>query len=170
MTSDEMNDGNDMASEGDSLGAEFAEENFVENDGVHEYSAPTSNEPVDGFSTVPEAEEVEDATRAKAQSAIKETSTSLAWDRDWSPQRLANELQHIEDEIREVLDGRDPRRKRKFTGTRRWLELQEDLITMQFGDKFDQQTLARIQQLVRRRHSLFSQLRYLAGTRPTWNT
>lgn len=119
---------------------------------------------------LPDAEEDDERESDIAAVGARDTSTSQAWDRDWSPQRLAAELKHVEEEIRELLEGRDPKRKRKFTGTRRWLELQEDLIQLHYTEKYDQPTLARIQQLVRRRHSLFQQLRFLSGTRPTWNT
>lgn len=93
-----------------------------------------------------------------------------AWDGDWTPQRIGTELRELEEEIRELLGERDPRRKRKFTGTRRWHELLEDLIGLHYSSHFDEKTVARIQLLVARRQALFRRLRFLALTRPTWNT
>ena len=100
----------------------------------------------------------------------EETTTSTAWDVDWTPHRLGIELQHVEEKIKELLGSRDPRRKRKFTGTRRWNELHEDMIQAHFGDPLDQKTIREIEQLISKRHALFTRLRFLAGTRPVCNS
>lgn len=118
----------------------------------------------------PSAESSEPETRPTTRTPHEETTTSTAWDVDWTPHRLEIELQHIEDKIKELLGSRDPRRKRKFTGTRRWNELHEDMIQAHFGDHLDQKAIREIEQLISRRHALFTRLRFLAGTRPVWNS
>ena len=92
------------------------------------------------------------------------------WDRERSPHKIAVELKRIESEIRGVLEGRDPKRKRKLGGTRRWLELQEDIVSWRHTGRFDESTLNRLQELTARRHYLFRRLCFLATTRGTWNT
>lgn len=92
------------------------------------------------------------------------------WTNELSTQRIAVELKHIEAEIRRLLEGRDPKRKRKLGGTRRWLELEEDLISWRHSGRFEESTLARLSELIARRHYLFKRLRFVTGTRPTWNT
>ena len=69
-----------------------------------------------------------------------------------------------------MLEGRDSRRKRKLGGTRRWMELEEDIIQWYYAGRFDEPTLQRLRELVSKRHYLFRRLRFIAGTRPTWNT
>ncbi len=103
---------------------------------------------------------VRDAATAQATDWVNETSAS----------RIGAELRHIEQEIRTLLEGRDPKRKRKFAGTRRWFELEEDLLELKFTGRLDEELLTRIQLLVARRHHLFRRLRFLAGTRPGWNS
>ncbi|MGD2108028.1 MAG: hypothetical protein PVI86_01425 [Phycisphaerae bacterium] len=92
------------------------------------------------------------------------------WANELSPQRIAVELKRIESEIRRLLENRDPRRKRKLGGTRRWLELEEDIIAWRHTGRFDEKTLTRLGELVARRHFLFRRLRFLTGTRPVWNS
>lgn len=92
------------------------------------------------------------------------------WAAESSAHRLIVELKRIEGEVRDLLADRDPKRKRKLAGTRRWLELEEDLIAWRYSDRFDVETLRRLNELVARRHHLFRRLRFLAATRPTWNT
>jgi hypothetical protein len=87
-----------------------------------------------------------------------------------SYRRLIAELKAIEQEIRELLESKDAKRKRRFSGTRRWLDLEEDILEWRFSGRFEDPTLLRVQQLIARRHYLFRRLRFLAGTRPTWNT
>jgi len=95
---------------------------------------------------------------------------TLPFDRETSTPRIASELRRIESEIRELIEERDSRRKRKFSGTRRWHELEEDILTWKFTDRFTPEQLNHVQQLVARRHHLFHRLRFLASTRPTWNS
>ncbi len=92
------------------------------------------------------------------------------WENELSAHRVAVELRRIESEVRAMLEDRDPKRKRKFTGTHRWHELEEDIISWRFSGRFDEDTLRRAQELINRRHYLFQHLRFLASTRPTWNT
>ena len=96
--------------------------------------------------------------------------TPTDWANEVSSQRIAVELKHIETEIRRLLEGRDPKRKRKLGGTRRWRELEEDLISWRHSGRFEEPTLARLGELIARRHYLFKRLRFVTGTRPIWNT
>jgi len=99
-----------------------------------------------------------------------ETGAKPDWEHETSVKHIAVELKHIEKEVRKILDSLDTRRKRRLTGTRRWLDLEEDMINWQFGGKFDAKTLARLRELITQRNHLFTRLKFLAGTRPTWNT
>jgi len=123
-----------------------------------------------------EAYEKEDAGDTDSISEGPETepdsaaATPREWDKEVSARRVVIELKRVETEIRELLQDRDSKRKRKLTGTRRWLELEEDIVSWRFASRFDEETLARVRQLVARRHHLFKRLRFLAGTRSTWNT
>jgi hypothetical protein len=92
------------------------------------------------------------------------------WDRELSSQKIVVELKRIESEVRRLLEPWDSKRKRKLSGTRRWRELEEDIISWRFTSRISEPTLQRLQELVTRRHHLFRQLRFVAGTRPTWNT
>ena len=91
------------------------------------------------------------------------------WSNESSPHVLIVELKRIESEIREALELRDTKRKRKLAGTRRWLELQEDIMSWRFSGRFDEPTLRRLEQLITKRHYLFTRLRFLEGTRPIRN-
>lgn len=91
-------------------------------------------------------------------------------EQECSPQRIAVELKKIEAEVRKLLEDRDPKRKRRLAGTRRWRELEEDLIALRYSNRIDEPTLETLQRLVQRRHYLFNRLRFLALTRPTWNS
>ncbi|MGB2985660.1 MAG: hypothetical protein WBE26_07225 [Phycisphaerae bacterium] len=92
------------------------------------------------------------------------------WSNEMSAHKIVVELKRIESEIRRLLEGRDTKRKRKLAGTRRWLELQEDIITWRYSSRIDEPTLRHLQELVAKRHHLFGRLCFIAGTRPTWNT
>lgn len=92
------------------------------------------------------------------------------WGAELSAHRIVVELKRIEAQVREILEGRDSKRKRKLGGTWRWHELEEDLISWHSAARFDEQTLARLRELITKRHYLFGRLRFLAGTRPTWNS
>ena len=115
----------------------------------------------DADSITDEPEDVEEA------SAV---TTIPNWDRETSVHRIAIELKRVEKEIRDLLEGRDGKRKRKLTGTRRWLDLEEDIISWQYSGRVDQETLAQIRRLITRRHYLFRRLHFVAGTRHGWNT
>jgi len=92
------------------------------------------------------------------------------WQQEFSGHKIAAELVRIETDVRKILEERDPKRKRKFTGTERWHELEEDVIAMKFSGRMEEDALRELTRLVMQRHFLFSQLRYVASTRPTWNT
>ena len=92
------------------------------------------------------------------------------WDRECSAHKIAVALKRIETEVRELLEPRDTRRKRKLSGTRRWRELEEDILAWRFAGRMDESTLQRLHELVIRRHHLFRRLHFMAGTRPAWNT
>ncbi|MHC4698085.1 MAG: hypothetical protein ACYTFA_15235 [Planctomycetota bacterium] len=91
-------------------------------------------------------------------------------DHDAVAHRIAVQLKRVEAEVREVLEGRDSKRKRKLSGTRRWRELEEDIIAWRYSGRFDEASLTRLRDLVARRHYLFRSLRYVTGTRRRWNT
>lgn len=110
-------------------------------------------------------------TEPEPKRAEKERSRVRGqWDRELSPQRIAVELKKIEDEVRRLLEDRDPKRKRRLAGTRRWLELEEDILSLRYQNRIDEATLDTLHRLVARRHHLFGRLRFLARTRPTWNS
>ena len=92
------------------------------------------------------------------------------WEYELSAHNVAVELKHIEAQVRALLEDRDPKRKRKLSGTHRWQELEDDLLALQFTGRLDDDSIRRLRTLVSRRHHLFHHLRYLASTRPTWNT
>jgi hypothetical protein len=92
------------------------------------------------------------------------------WENELSAHRVAVELRRIESEVRALLEERDPKRKRKLSGTSRWQELEEDIMSWRFSGRFNEEALRRVQELIARRHYLFNRLRFLASTRPTWNT
>ncbi len=119
----------------------------------------------------------DDTSDAEAVADEPDTLTNVAdkpelpdWDNEMSAHKIAVELKRLESEIRELLVGHDTKRKRKLAGTRRWLELEEDIITWRFTGRGDEPGLIRLHDLVTRRHHLFKRLRFLAGTRPRWNT
>lgn len=87
-----------------------------------------------------------------------------------SAHRIAVELKSIESEVRQLLVDHDPRRKRKLGGTRRWQELEEDVINWRFSSRFQDEVLTRLGELIVRRNHLFRRLHFLAGIRPTWNS
>lgn len=92
------------------------------------------------------------------------------WEHEFSAHRIAAELGRIEIEVRRLIEDCDPKRKRRFTGTRRWHELEEDLLSLRFTGRVDEDTLCRVFEHIARRHYLFGQLRFVASTRPTWNS
>jgi len=98
------------------------------------------------------------------------TTIEPDWQRETSARRIAIELKRVESEVRKILDSHDTRRKRKLMGTRRWRELEEDMIRWHFSNRMDQSALKRLTELVPKRHFLFQRLHFLAGTRAGWNT
>lgn len=92
------------------------------------------------------------------------------WESELSAHAVGIELKCIEDEVRAILEDRDPRRKRRLNGTSRWQELEDDLISWRFSGRFSEDALRRLGELIARRHHLFRHLRFLASTRPTWNS
>lgn len=93
---------------------------------------------------------------------------------DWADQAsvndLALELRAVEKKVRSLLEDRDTRRKRKLAGSRRWLELEDDILNLRFSGRVPEDMLRELQVLVQRRHYLFHRLRFLTTTRPTWNS
>ena len=112
--------------------------------------------------------EWDESTAGKSAGAA--SAGALPWDREVSAQRIAGELRRIEGEIRRLLEDHDTRRKRKLAGTRRWNELEEDIIQWRFSGRINDDLLRQVHTLVMRRHHLFNRLRFLATTRPTWNS
>ena len=94
----------------------------------------------------------------------------IDWANECSPRVVAVELKRVEEQVRQLLENRDLRRKRKLAGSRRWAELHEDILSWRYAGRMDEQTLRDLERLISRRHYLFRRLSYLAGTRPTWNT
>ena len=92
------------------------------------------------------------------------------WDVEPEIRHISSELRAIELEVRSLLEGRDPKRKRKLAGTRRWLELEEDVIALKHAGRIAEDALVVVQRLISRRHCLFRRLHFLSATRPTWNT
>lgn len=159
----------------ESADAEIEDEAEGANEKKSELLGVTSN--VDAFSAEPERED-EDSGEGDLDELDKmlddeETpKAGEAFDLEscCSVRRIAVELKHVEQQVREILDVLDTRRKRRLTGTRRWLDLQEDMVNWRYGNKFDTATLDRLQQLVAQRHYMYQRLRFLSGTRPTWNS
>ena len=128
-------------------------------------------------STVPltESDDAGDADRIPDEEVgpapkTAESRKPASLDHEMSAHRIAVELKRVEAEVRDLLEGRDSKRKRKLSGTRRWHELQEDVISWRYTGRFDEQSLRRLQELIAKRDYLFRRLSYIAGTRPEWNT
>lgn len=107
------------------------------------------------------------ALPADEEPKIQEAATPELpnWDRERSAHRIVVELKRIEADVRGLLENRDTKRKRKLSGTRRWLDLEEDVIAWRYAGRFDEDTLRRLQELIHRRHHLFGRLRYLTAAR-----
>jgi hypothetical protein len=121
-------------------------------------------------STSPDDDMGDAAGLPTTEEPVETTRGEINWDRELSTQRIAIELRRIETEVRRLLEDKDPKRKRRLAGTRRWFELEEDIIALSYSGRIDQETLLELQNLVIRRHHLFRRLRFLASTRPTWNS
>lgn len=92
------------------------------------------------------------------------------WENEKSAHKIIVELKRVESEVRRLLEGRDGRRKRKLAGTRRWRELEDDLIAWRHTRRIDELTIRSLHELITRRHYLFQRLRFVASTRPTSNS
>ncbi len=146
--------------------------------------ADTPAEDYAAGSPVTSADEAADAVAAKDDTSDTDDLTATSeepadgaaeskppsYGKEGSAHQIIVELKRIESEVRSLLDGRDSKRKRKLAGTRRWLELEEDLLGWQHSGRIDASTVRRLQDLVLLRHHLFTRLRFIASTRPTWNT
>ncbi len=123
---------------------------------------------------LPDVDDTSDAGTVRAEPGdhpgSDEPNENTDWGSELSAHRIVVELKRIEAQVLEMLEGRDSKRKRKLSGTRRWNNLEEDLIAWHHTARFDKQTLARLRELITKRHYLFGRLRFLAGTRPTWNS
>lgn len=137
------------------------------------------DEPEADFKETPELEDIAPSYEADRDTAILarepsgETPPELApleWEPNASARKVALELKQIEEEIRRLLENCDNKRKRRYEGTRRWLELQEDILAMRFVGPADEATLNKVQALVAKRHHLFRRLNFIVGTRHRWNT
>ena len=113
-----------------------------------------------------------DTVTAETQPSDGEASEAKIpnWDREVSARAVIVELKRVEAEVREILDTYDTKQKRKLGGTRRWHELEEDVITWRFNGRPGEEVCRRVQRLVSRRHYLFRRLSFLSATRPTWNS
>ncbi len=89
---------------------------------------------------------------------------------DVAAYRIAVQLKSVEAEVREILEMRDPKRKRKLAGSRRWRELEEEMIGWSYSPRFDEASIDRLRNLVARRNYLFDRLRFVTGTRSRWNS
>ncbi len=105
---------------------------------------------------------------AKPADDVKERAAN--WSNERSAHRIAIELKHVEAEVRRLLENNDSRRKRRLAGTRRWFELEEDIISWRFTGRPDEDTLAQVSALVAKRHYLFKQLEFLTTIRPGWRS
>lgn len=121
-----------------------------------------------------DAEVASDVAAGLIEPAAATTAVHLEqtgdWEQELSAHRVAVELRRIESDVRAIIEERDPKRKRKLSGTHRWHELEDDILSWRFSGRFDEDSLRRLQELIGRRHYLFHRLRFLASTRPTWNT
>ena len=101
-----------------------------------------------------------------AKPAVDVKERAANWSHERSAHRIAIELKHVEAEVRRLLENNDSRRKRRLAGTRRWLELEEDIIAWRFSGRPDEDTLAQVSALIAKRHYLFKQLEFLTTDRP----
>ena len=142
----------------------------AEIDDLNELPGTMSSRVVDEAHEKEDAGDTDSIPEDPETAADLEAATSREWDKEVSAHRVVIELKRVETEIRRLLESRDSKRKRKLTGTKRWLELEEDIVSWRFTSRFDEETLARVRQLIARRHHLFKRLCFLAGTRSAWNT
>ena len=94
----------------------------------------------------------------------------IDWESELSARQVVVALKRIETEVRALLEGVDGKRKRKLSGSRRWRELEEDLISWQHTSRIDNLAHKRLVALVARRDYLFRRLVFLSRTRQVWNS
>lgn len=94
----------------------------------------------------------------------------IDWESELSARQVVVALKRIETEVRGLLEGVDGKRKRKLSGSRRWRELEEDLISWQHTSRIDNLVHKRLVALVARRDYLFRRLVFLSRTRQVWNS
>lgn len=90
------------------------------------------------------------------------------WSNERSGHRIAVELKHVESRVRQLLENNDTRRKRRLGGTRRWQELQEDILAWRFSGRPDEATLAELHALIAKRNHLYDRIVFLSTIRPGW--
>lgn len=132
-----------------------------------------TGEPSQAAADLSEADDSSDAGAAPdepAETGSTAAARPVALDREFSTSRIAGELRRIEKEVRTLLEDRDPRRKRKLAGSVRWAELEEDILSWRFVGRINEDDLRQLQRLVSTRNYLFTRLRFLATTRPIWNS
>ena len=115
-----------------------------------------------------DTEAISDGTDGGSEVQSPEKDTD--WESELSAHQVVVVLKRIETEVRSLLEGVDGKRNRKLSGSRRWRELEEDLISWQYTSRIDQTVLKRLMQLVARRDYLFRRLIFLSGTRQVWNS
>ena len=149
-----------------SLESEATESTDVDGAGTS-VAATTRGRAIDG-------DEADDAASIPDEPDSAATDTEARqvqdWDHELSSHKVVVELKRVETEVRKLLEGRDGKRKRKLSGSRRWRELEEDILVWRYSSRVDEATLARLHDLIVRRDYLFRRLRFLSATRPTWNT
>lgn len=111
-----------------------------------------------------------DSITEEAGDLADDSTRVVNWAREMSAHRVAVELKHIESRVRSIVADRDPKRKRRLSGTRRWQELEEDVLSWRGAGRFDDAALDELERLIARRHYLFRHLTFVTATRPTWNT
>ena len=136
-------------------------------------SQPRESPPKDGEVQEPAARADDGSDTEASQCAPGDDAQEpgeVDWANELSVRRIAIELNHIEEEVRSSLAGRDSKRNRRLSGTRRWLELEEDIGELLYRGRIEESVLEKLRLLVSRRHHLFRRLKFLTGTRPTWNS
>lgn len=137
-------------------------------------AAQSGAAPLNATGGQPAVEEaVEDEVVTGAGSAPADDSTVSGPD-SWSPaagpRDLAAELRRIEARIRILTERIDNKRKRRLDGTRRWLDLHDELSALRFTGALSEADIQTLLSLIARRQRIFRRLNFAAGTRPTWNS
>lgn len=114
--------------------------------------------------------ESEDVAESGTTDAAEAGEDVGGWEPNVRARTLSVELRRIEFEIRELLKYGDIKRKRKYEGTRRWMELLEDVVAMRYTGQVSDEALKRVAELVAKRQQLFRELNFVVATRHRWNT